>query len=76
MTSFAFIFGLLPLLLATRLGSAVAAHPRRRSSSSGMAGATLLGLFVTPSLFVLVERLSHRVRRPRGARRQRRRRRR
>jgi hydrophobic/amphiphilic exporter-1 (mainly G- bacteria), HAE1 family len=62
MTSLAFIFGLLPLLFATGSGAA-----SRRILGAvvvfGMAGATLLGLFVTPSLFVIVERLSHRARR-------------
>jgi hydrophobic/amphiphilic exporter-1 (mainly G- bacteria), HAE1 family len=62
MTSFAFIFGLLPLLFATGSG----ALSRRIVGVVvvfGMAGATLLGLFVTPSFFVLIERIVHRVRR-------------
>jgi HAE1 family hydrophobic/amphiphilic exporter-1 len=59
MTSFAFIFGLLPLLLASGSG----AHARRILGTVvvlGMTGATLLGILVTPALFVLVERLAHR----------------
>ncbi len=67
MTSFAFIFGLLPLLFATGSG----ALSRRIVGVVvvfGMAGATLLGLFVTPSFFVLIERVVHRLRRrPEGA---------
>ncbi len=65
MTSFAFIFGLIPLLLSSGSG----AQSQRILGTVvvlGMAGSTLIGVFVTPSLFVLVERLSHRVRRPRG----------
>jgi hydrophobic/amphiphilic exporter-1 (mainly G- bacteria), HAE1 family len=65
MTSFAFIFGLLPLLLASGSG----ANSRQilgRVVVLGMTGATVLGLFVTPALFVIVERLVNRVRRPRS----------
>ena len=63
MTSFAFIFGLLPLLFASGSG----AQSQRILGTVvvfGMAGATLIGLFVTPSLFVLVERVVRRARRP------------
>jgi len=66
MTSFAFIFGLLPLLLSSGSG----AQSQRILGTVvvlGMAGSTLIGVFVTPSLFVLVERLSHRARRSRGS---------
>jgi HAE1 family hydrophobic/amphiphilic exporter-1 len=62
MTSFAFIFGLLPLLFASGSG----AQSQRILGIVvvfGMAGATLLGVFVTPPLFVVVERLAHRARR-------------
>jgi hydrophobic/amphiphilic exporter-1 (mainly G- bacteria), HAE1 family len=65
MTSFAFIFGLVPLLLANGSG----AEARRILGTVvvlGMTGSTLLGLFVTPSLFVGVQRLARRARRPRG----------
>jgi HAE1 family hydrophobic/amphiphilic exporter-1 len=66
MTSFAFIFGLLPLLFASGSGA------RSRVILGivvvfGMAGSTLVGLFVTPSFFVLVEKLSHHVRRAAAA---------
>jgi HAE1 family hydrophobic/amphiphilic exporter-1 len=56
MTSFAFIFGLLPLLLSSGSG-AKAQRTLGIVVVFGMAGATLIGVFVTPSLFVLVERL-------------------
>jgi hydrophobic/amphiphilic exporter-1 (mainly G- bacteria), HAE1 family len=58
MTSFAFIFGCLPLWIATGAG----ASARRMLGTvvvSGMAAATLLGVFFIPALFVAVERLAH-----------------
>jgi HAE1 family hydrophobic/amphiphilic exporter-1 len=61
MTSLAFILGLVPLLLASGSG----AQSRRILGTVvvlGMTGSTLLGLFVTPSLFVGVERLARRPR--------------
>jgi HAE1 family hydrophobic/amphiphilic exporter-1 len=57
MTSFAFIFGCIPLWLADGAGAA----GRRILGTAvitGMLAATLLGIFFVPSLFVLVERLS------------------
>ncbi len=65
MTSFAFIFGCLPLWFATGAGAA----SRRILGTvviSGMLAATLLAIFLIPMLFVLVERLGA-VRRSRGA---------
>jgi hydrophobic/amphiphilic exporter-1 (mainly G- bacteria), HAE1 family len=56
MTSFAFIFGCLPLWTATGAG----ASARRMLGTavvSGMLAATALGIFFIPSLFVFVERL-------------------
>jgi HAE1 family hydrophobic/amphiphilic exporter-1 len=56
MTSFAFIFGCLPLWTATGAG----AGARRMLGTavvSGMLAATLLGIFLIPTLFVVVERL-------------------
>jgi HAE1 family hydrophobic/amphiphilic exporter-1 len=64
MTSFAFIFGLTPLLFATGAG-AVSRRILGVVVVFGMAGATLLGVFITPPFFVLIERLAHRERRPR-----------
>jgi hydrophobic/amphiphilic exporter-1 (mainly G- bacteria), HAE1 family len=65
MTSFAFIFGCLPLWSASGAG----ANARRVLGTavvSGMLAATLLGIFFIPSLFVLVERLGGRKRKPPG----------
>jgi HAE1 family hydrophobic/amphiphilic exporter-1 len=59
MTSFAFIFGTLPLWFATGSGSA----SRRILGTvvvTGMLAATLIAIFVIPMLFVLVERLAAR----------------
>jgi HAE1 family hydrophobic/amphiphilic exporter-1 len=59
MTSFAFIFGCLPLWTATGAG----ASARRMLGTavvSGMLAATGLGIFFIPSLFVFVERLATR----------------
>jgi multidrug efflux pump subunit AcrB len=63
MTSFAFIFGTLPLWFATGSGAA----SRRILGTvvvTGMLAATVIAIFVIPLLFVLVERLA-----ARGARR-------
>jgi HAE1 family hydrophobic/amphiphilic exporter-1 len=59
MTSFAFIFGCVPLWLATGSG----AGSRQILGTvviSGMLAATLLGIFLIPFLFVFIERLSNR----------------
>ncbi len=56
MTSFAFIFGCIPLWIAEGAGAA----SRRIMGTaviSGMLAATMLGIFLIPSLFVFVERL-------------------
>ena len=57
MTSFAFIFGCLPLWIATGAGAA----SRRILGTvviSGMLAATLLAIFLIPMLYVQVERLA------------------
>jgi hydrophobic/amphiphilic exporter-1 (mainly G- bacteria), HAE1 family len=57
MTSFAFIFGCLPLWVATGAGAA----SRRILGTvviSGMLAATLLAIFLIPMLFVVIERLT------------------
>jgi HAE1 family hydrophobic/amphiphilic exporter-1 len=62
MTSFAFIFGCVPLWLANGSGAA----SRRILGTvviSGMLAATLLAVFLIPLLFVLIERLARRTRR-------------
>ena len=57
MTSFAFIFGCLPLWVATGAGAA-ARRMLGTAVVSGMLAATLLGIFFIPALFVFVERLA------------------
>jgi HAE1 family hydrophobic/amphiphilic exporter-1 len=57
MTSFAFIFGCIPLWLATGAGAA-ARRMLGTAVVSGMLAATLLGIFFIPALFVAVERLA------------------
>jgi multidrug efflux pump subunit AcrB len=55
MTSLAFIFGVLPLVLATGAG----AEMRRSLGTavfSGMIGVTVFGIFLTPVFFQLLER--------------------
>jgi HAE1 family hydrophobic/amphiphilic exporter-1 len=59
MTSFAFIFGCLPLWTATGAGAA-ARRMLGTAVISGMLAATFLGVFIIPSLFVVVERLASR----------------
>jgi hydrophobic/amphiphilic exporter-1 (mainly G- bacteria), HAE1 family len=59
MTSFAFIFGCIPLWIATGAGAA-ARRMLGTAVVSGMLAATLLGIFFIPSLFVAIERLSSR----------------
>lgn len=59
MTSFAFILGVVPLLLATGAGAA----SRRALGTAvfgGMNAATLLAVFVVPVLYVVVQRLADR----------------
>ncbi len=59
MTSFAFIFGCLPLWTATGAGAA-ARRMLGTAVVSGMLAATLLGVFIIPALFVFVEKLATR----------------
>jgi HAE1 family hydrophobic/amphiphilic exporter-1 len=59
MTSFAFIFGCLPLWTATGAGAA-ARRMLGTAVVAGMLAATLLGVFLIPALFVFVERLTSR----------------
>ncbi|HTB71864.1 MAG TPA: multidrug efflux RND transporter permease subunit [Polyangiaceae bacterium] len=59
MTSFAFIFGCIPLWTATGAGAA-ARRMLGTAVVSGMLAATLLGVFIIPALFVFVERLASR----------------
>jgi len=59
MTSFAFIFGCLPLWAASGAGSA-ARRMLGTTVVSGMTAATLLGIFFVPALFVFIERVAGR----------------
>jgi HAE1 family hydrophobic/amphiphilic exporter-1 len=59
MTSFAFILGCTPLWGATGAGS-VARQILGTVVISGMTAATLLGIFVVPVLFVVVEKMTRR----------------
>jgi HAE1 family hydrophobic/amphiphilic exporter-1 len=59
MTSFAFIIGCVPLWTASGAG-AVARQILGTVVVSGMLVATLIGVFVIPALFVMVEKLTHR----------------
>jgi len=59
MTSFAFILGCVPLWTASGAG-AVARQILGTVVVSGMLVATLIGVFVIPALFVMVEKLTHR----------------
>jgi HAE1 family hydrophobic/amphiphilic exporter-1 len=59
MTSFAFIFGLLPLALATGAG-AVGNKSIGISAIGGMLVGTVLGVLVIPSLFIIFQNLHER----------------
>jgi HAE1 family hydrophobic/amphiphilic exporter-1 len=59
MTAFAFILGCVPLLDASGAGG-VSRRMLGIVVVCGMLAATLLGVFLTPALFVLVERLGGR----------------
>jgi hydrophobe/amphiphile efflux-1 (HAE1) family protein len=56
MTSFAFIVGVVPLMLSSGAGAG-SRHSLGSAVFGGMLVATVLGVFVIPSLFVLVQRL-------------------
>ncbi len=58
MTSFAFIFGVSPLVFATGAG-AVARQTIGWTVLGGMLAATSLGIFIVPVLFVIITRLSY-----------------
>ena len=63
MTSFAFIMGVVPLVIASGAGSEMR-HAMGIAVFAGMLGVTLFGLFLTPVFFVTIELLT---RRKRGA---------
>jgi HAE1 family hydrophobic/amphiphilic exporter-1 len=55
MTSFAFILGVLPLVTASGAG-AVSRQSVGTAVFAGMLGVTILGIFFTPVLYVLMQR--------------------
>ncbi|HEY7247533.1 MAG TPA: multidrug efflux RND transporter permease subunit [Xanthobacteraceae bacterium] len=59
MTSFAFIFGLFPLVVATGAG-AITRHAVGTPVFGGMIAASVLGIFVIPLLYITAERLRRR----------------
>jgi HAE1 family hydrophobic/amphiphilic exporter-1/multidrug efflux pump len=60
MTSFAFIFGVAPMVVATGAGAA-SRHSLGTAVCFGMLFATVLGVFFIPMLYVLVEGLKEKV---------------
>jgi HAE1 family hydrophobic/amphiphilic exporter-1 len=60
MTSFAFIFGLLPLVLASGIG-AVGNRSIATGAAIGLLIGTILGLFVIPVLYVIFETLQEKI---------------
>jgi hydrophobic/amphiphilic exporter-1 (mainly G- bacteria), HAE1 family len=58
MTSFAFIFGLFPLVIARGAGAATR-HAVGTPVFGGMIAASIFGIFVIPLLFVIAERWRH-----------------
>jgi multidrug efflux pump len=56
MTSFAFILGVVPLVLATGAGAEMR-HSLGTAVFSGMLGVTLFGIFLTPVFFFVIRRL-------------------
>jgi HAE1 family hydrophobic/amphiphilic exporter-1 len=59
MTAFAFILGVVPLVTATGAG-AEGRKVMGMAVFSGMLIATMLGVLLIPSLFVIIEKLTHR----------------
>ena len=56
MTSFAFIFGIFPLVIAEGAGAATR-HAVGTPVFGGMLAASLVGIFIIPLLFITAERL-------------------
>jgi multidrug efflux pump subunit AcrB len=59
MTSFAFILGVVPLMIASGAGAEMR-QVLGTAVFSGMLGVTLFGLFLTPVFYVVIRRLSER----------------
>ncbi|MNW04465.1 Efflux pump membrane transporter BepG [compost metagenome] len=60
MTSFAFVFGLMPLALATGVG-AVGNRSIGMGAVGGMLVGTVLGVFVIPILFIIFQGLQEKM---------------
>jgi multidrug efflux pump len=60
MTSFAFIMGVVPLVLSSGAGAEMR-HAMGVAVFSGMLGVTFFGLFLTPVFYVLMRELEKRV---------------
>jgi multidrug efflux pump subunit AcrB len=58
MTSFAFIMGVVPLMVAGGAGAEIR-HALGTTVFAGMLGVTFFGLLLTPVFYVLVRRLSN-----------------
>jgi HAE1 family hydrophobic/amphiphilic exporter-1 len=59
MTSFAFILGCVPLAIASGAG-AISRQQLGTAVITGMLAATMLGIFLVPVLFVVIERITSR----------------
>jgi gold/copper resistance efflux pump len=59
MTSFAFIMGVVPLMLASGAGAEIR-HALGTVVFAGMLGVTFFGLLLTPVFYVLIRRLTSR----------------
>jgi HAE1 family hydrophobic/amphiphilic exporter-1 len=57
MTSFAFVFGVIPLVLAQGAGAEMR-QALGTAVFSGMLGVTLFGIFLTPVFYVVIRRFS------------------
>ena len=66
MTSFAFIFGLLPLVVATGAGM-VSRRAVGTPVFAGMIAASCVGIFIIPMLYVVFQQMRERVSRPHPA---------
>ena len=60
MTSFAFLFGVLPLVLASGAGAA-SRQSLGTTVFAGMAVATTLGIFFIPALYVIIQRIAEKL---------------
>jgi HAE1 family hydrophobic/amphiphilic exporter-1 len=63
MTSFAFILGLIPLMLATGAG-ANGNNSIGTGAVGGMLIGTLFGLFITPTLFIIFQTIQEKIKKP------------